>query len=112
MSLSAVADDNSAVYEVFRAHFDQLMRAMSSSPSSLITAFYSKGLISEDDKNILSTTTNTNNMDLATKILNAVEVTVKSVPKAAEVVRTLCEAVNDHPALRYVAGSITKQLRE
>ena len=111
MSLSAVADDNSAVYVVFRAHFDQLMRAMLSSPSSLIPVFYSKELISEDDKNILSTT-NTNNMDLATKILNAVEVTIKSVPKAAEVVRKLCEAVNGHPALRHVADSITKALGE
>ena len=111
MSLSAVADDNSAVYEVFRAHFNQLIRAMLSSPSSLIPVFYSKKVISEDDMIILSTTS-TNNMDVATKILNAVEVTMKSVPKAAEVVRTLCEAVNNYPALRYVANSITEQLGE
>ena len=42
---AAVADDNTAVYEVFRAHFDQLVQAMTS-PTALIPVLYSKRLIS------------------------------------------------------------------
>ena len=47
---AAVADDNTAVYEVFRAHFDQLVQAMRNSPTALIPVLYSKRLISDTDK--------------------------------------------------------------
>ena len=36
----AVADDNTAVYEVFREHFDQLVRAMGTSPTALIPVLW------------------------------------------------------------------------
>ena len=42
----AVADDNTAVYEVFREHFDQLVMAMGTSPTALIPVLYSKGVVS------------------------------------------------------------------
>ena len=48
----------------------------------------------------------------ATRLLNAVETTIKAVPKAAQVIRVLCEAVNDQPALRHVANRITTALGE
>ena len=38
--MHAVADDNTAVYEVFRAHFDQLVKAMGTSPTALIPVLY------------------------------------------------------------------------
>ena len=107
----AVADDNTAVYEVFRAHFDQLVRAMTS-PTALIPVLYSKGLISDTDKIEFITLTHTDNIKMATKILNAVEIKITAAPIAASVVRELCEAVNDQPALRHVADRITTALGE
>ena len=109
---AAVADDNTAVYEVFRAHFDQLVRAMGTSPTALIPVLYSKRLISDTDKINLTTLTGVGNIDKATRLLTAVETTMKAEPRAAQVVRELCEAVNDQPALRHVADRITTALGE
>ena len=109
---AAVADDNTAVYEVFRAHFDQLVQAMGTSPTALIPVLYSKRLISDTDKTRLTTLTHTDNIERATRLLNAVETTMKAAPRAARVVRELCEAVNDQPALRHVADRITTALGE
>ena len=64
----AVADDNTAVYEVFREHFDQLVRAMGTSPTALIPVLYSKQLISDTDKTRLTSLTHTDNIDKATQI--------------------------------------------
>ena len=108
----AVADDNTAVYEVFREHFDQLVRAMGTSPTALIPVLYSKQLISDTDKTRLTTLTHTDSIDKATRLLSAVETTMKAAPRAARVVRELCEAVNDQPALRHVADRITTALGE
>ena len=80
---TAVADDNTAVYEVFRAHFDQLVRAMGTSPTALIPVLYSKRLISDTDKINLTTLTGVGNIDKATRLLNAVETTMKAQPRAA-----------------------------
>ena len=109
---AAVADDNIAVYEVFRAHFDQLVRAMGTSPTALIPVLYSKRLISDTDKTRLTRLGNTDKIDKATMLLTAVEITMKAAPRAARVVRELCEAVNDQPALRHVADRITTALGE
>ena len=109
---AAVADDNTAVCEVFRAHFDQLVRAMGTSPAALIPVLYSKRLISDTDKINLTTLTGVGNIDKATRLLTAVETTMKAEPRAARVVRELCEAVNDQPALRHVADRITTALGE
>ena len=109
---AAVADDNTAVYEVFRAHFDQLVRAMGTSPTALIPVLYSKRLISDTDKINLTTLTGVGNIDKATRLLTAVETTMKAERRAARVVRELCEAVNDQPALRHVADRITTALGE
>ena len=108
----AVADDNTAVYEVFRAHFDQLVMAMGTSPSALIPVLYSKGLISDTDKTRLTSLTHTDNIDKATMLLNAIEIQMMAEPRAARVIRELCEAVNDQPALRHVADRITTALGE
>ena len=108
----AVADDNTAVYEVFREHFDQLVRAMGTSPTALIPVLYSKGLISDTDKVRLTSLTHTDDIDKATKLLNAIEIKMKAEPRAARVIRELCEAVNDQPALRHVADRITTALGE
>ena len=108
----AVADDNTAVYEVFREHFDQLVRAMGTSPTAPIPVLYSKRLISEDVKDDLSTLTGVSNNDKAIRLLTAVEKTMKAEPRAVRVVRELCEAVNDQPALRHVADRITTALGE
>ena len=108
----AVADDNTAVYEAFREHFDQLVRAMGTSPTALIPVLYSKGLISDTDKTRLTSLTHTDNIDIATKILNAVEIEVRAAPIASEVVREFCKAVNDQPALRHVADRITRAVGE
>ena len=108
----AVADDNTAVYEVFRAHFDQLVMAMGTNPTALIPVLYSKGLISDTDKINLTSLTGVGNIDKATMLLNAIEIKIKAEPRAARVVRELCEAVNDQPALRLVADRITTALGE
>ena len=108
----AVADDNTAVYEVFREHFDQLVRAMGTSPTALIPVLYSKGLISDADKINLTSLTGVGNIDKATMLLNVIEIKMKAESRAAQVVGELCEAVNDRPALRHVADRITTALGE
>ena len=100
------------MYHVFREHFDDLARALSTSPTALIPVLYSKQLISVIDKIKLSTLTGVSDFEKAIKLLNAVETTMKAEPRAAQVVRELCEVVNDHPALRLVADSITTTLGE
>ena len=96
---------------MFRAHFHELVIAMND-PTALIPVLYAKKLISYTDKTNLFTLTGVGNIDKATRLLNAVETTIKAVPKAAQVIRVLCEAVNDQPALRHVANRITTALGE
>ena len=108
VNFCAVADDNTAVYEVFRAHFDQLVTAMTN-PTALIPVLYTKQLISNTDMTSLTSITH---IDKAIRLLTAVETTMKAAPRAARVVRELCEAVNDQPALRHVADRITTALGE
>ena len=100
------------MYEVFRAHSNQLVMAMGTSPTALIPVLYSKRLINCADKTNLTTLTGVGNIDKATRLLTAVETTMKAEPRAARVVRELCEAVNDQPALRHVADRITTALGE
>ena len=109
---AAVADDNTAVYEMFRAHFGLLVQGMRTSPTALIPVLYSKRLISDTDKINLTTLTGVGDIDKATRLLNALETTMKAEPRAAQVVKRFCEAVNDQPALRHVADRITTALGE
>ena len=99
------------MYEVFRAHIDQLVEAMTS-PQTLINVLYAKGLISTTDRTRLTTLTPTDDIDKATRILYAVEKVMKADPRAARVVRVFCKAVDDQPALRLVANRITAALGE
>ena len=99
------------MYEVFRAHFDQLVEAMTS-PHTLIPVLYAEDLIGTTEKTRLSTLTHTDDIDKATRILNAVEKAMKADPRAARVVRVFCKAVDDQPALRLVANRITAALGE
>ena len=105
-----MADDNAAVYEVFRVHFDRLVRAVTH-PTALITMLYSKKLISDTDKTKIFTAP-TDDLDKATRLMNAVEATMRAAPKASQVVFELCEAVTDEPALKHVADSIRSALGE
>ena len=98
------------MYHVFREHFNDLARALSTSPTALVPVLYSKELISETDQINLSTLSGVGDFDKAMRLLNAVETKMKDEPRAARVVRELCEAVNDHPALRLVAERITTAL--
>ena len=107
---SPVVDDNTAVYKVFRAHFDQLVRAVTH-PTTLITMLYSKKLISDTDKTKIFTAP-TDDLDKATRLMNAVEATMKAAPKASRVLLELCEAVADEPALKLVADNIRSALGE
>ena len=81
-------------------------------PTALIPVLYSKRLISDTNKINLTTLTGVGNIDKATRLLTAVETTMKAEPRAARVVRELCEAVYDQPALRHVADRITTALGE
>ena len=99
------------MYEVFRAHFDQLVVAMTS-PHTLIPVLYAEKLISTTDKTRLTTLTPTDDIDKATRILNAVEKAMKADPQAARVVRVFCKAVDDQPALSLVAKRLTVALGE
>ena len=65
---------------------------MGTSPTALIPVLYSKQLISYTDKINLTTLTGVGNIDKATRLLTAVETTMKAEPRAARVVRELCEA--------------------
>ena len=96
------------MYEVFREHFDQLVRAMGTSPTALIPVLYSKGLITEHVKNEVLTLTGVSNNEKAIRLLTAVETTMKTAPRAVQVVIELCHI----PALRHVAVSITAALGE
>ena len=108
---SPVADDNTAVYKVFRAHFDQLVRAVTH-PTALITVLYSKELISDTVKTELTTLTGVGDIEKSTRLMNAVEVTMRAAPRASRVVLDLCEAMDGEPALKHVADNIKSALGE
>ena len=109
----AVADENTAVYEVFREHFDQLVKAMRTSPTALIPVLYSKGLISEYVKDDLSTLSGVSNNDKAIRLLSAVEKTMRAEPsRALQFMKEFCEAMNDQFALNHIVQRITTALGE
>ena len=99
------------IYKVFRDHYDQLVAAMTS-PTALIPVLYSKYLISPADKTNLTTLTGVGSIDIARKLLDTVEATMKAAPKAAQVLREFYLAVDDQPALRHVANRIRTALGE
>ena len=82
------------------------------SPTALIPVLYSKYLISPADKTNLTTLTGVGSIDIARKLLDTVEATMKAAPKAAQVLREFCLAVDDQPALRHVANRIRTVLGE
>ena len=72
---------------------------------------YYKKLISDIDKTKIFTAP-TDNLDKATRLMNAVEATMRAAPRASQVVLDLCEAVSSEPALKIVADSIRVKLDE
>ena len=106
---SAVADDNTAVLLVFRSHFEQLVNAVTH-PVALAGVLYSRKLISVADKNRITTLTGTDDIDRATRLMNAVEVTMRADPRAAQVLMKLCEAIESDPVLEHVTDSIRAAL--
>lgn len=104
-----VADVNAAVYEVFRAHYDQLVRGITSL-ATMVSILYSKGLISDTVKRNLTTLTGSGDVDKAVKLFDVVETTMKSAPRASRVLLELCSALDNEPALKHVADSIRSEL--
>ena len=103
------AADNSAVCAVFHSHFDKLVRGITQ-PTALIPVIYARQLISEADKNRITTLTGTDDIDRATRLMNTVEVTMKAAPRAERVLRELCGAVDEYPALKCIADSMRTAL--
>ena len=104
-----VADDNAAVYEVFRAHFDQIVKGITGL-TSLVSILYSKQLITDTLKTNLTTVTGIGDVDKAIKLINAVEITMMSAPKASLVLLNLCSALDQEPALKCVVDKIRSEL--
>ena len=94
---------------LFRSHFPELVRGITQ-PAALVPVLYARQLISEADKNRISTLTGTDDIDRATRLMNAVEVTMKAAPRAECVLRELCGAVNEYPVLKCVADSMRAAL--
>lgn len=107
--LSIVADDNAAVYKVFRAHFDQLVMGITSL-ATMVSILYSKGLISDVVKRNLTTLTGFGDVEKASKLLDEVETTMRSAPRASRVLLDLCSALDNEPALKRVVDSIRSEL--
>ena len=106
---SAVADDNTAVYGVFRSYFDQLVSGITC-PVALAGQLYSRELINQAKNNEIITLP-ASDADKAARLMSAVEATMKSDPRAERVLRELCEAVQiDNPILKHVADSIRAAL--
>ena len=96
------------MYEVFHSHFDQLVRGITQ-PVALLPILFARKLISEKNMSEI-TVTHTSDADTATKLLNAVEATMKADPRPSRMLRELCEAVETDPALKHVADSIRAAL--
>ena len=104
-----VADDNNAVYKLFRSHFDQLVSVITQ-PVILAGLLYARELINRAMNNEIITLP-ASDADKAARLMNAVEATMKADPKPARVLRELCEAMEaDDPALKHVADSIRTAL--
>ena len=99
---------------VFRAHFDQLVDGVNQqSDIIMLTAkLYSKGLISEHFKNDITTTTGVSSSQKSMDLVNAIEKRIKVDQRPVELMKELCEVMQQYPTLVHVAESISKELGE
>ena len=111
--ISAVADDNTAVHDVFYAHYDKLLMAMDGPTlTALIPVLHSKQLISDRVMINITTITGVDDIRKATMLLSTIDNMMKAEFRPARVLREFCEAASDQPALRHVTDSITTALGE
>ena len=102
------------VFDVFRAHFDQLVRGVSQQPDmNMITVeLYSKDLISEHVKNDITTITGVSSSQKSIDLVNAIEKRIKVDQRPVQLMKELCEVMQQYPTLACVAESISKALGE
>lgn len=79
-------------------------------PVILAGNLFSKYLISEADKNAITTITGVSLAEKATRLMNAFEATMKADSKPAHVLRELCDAIDNDPILENLAKSIREAL--
>ena len=98
-----------AVSDVFRAHFDQLVDGINQQPDIIMMTveLYSKGLISEHNKNDITTTTGVSSTQKSINLVNEIENRIKVDPR---LIKELCEVIQHYPTLTHVAESISKAL--
>ena len=98
-----------AVSDVFRAHFDQLVDGINQQPDIIMMTveLYSKGLISEHNKNDITTTTGVSSTQKSINLVNEIENWIKVDPR---LIKELCEVIQHYPTLTHVAESISKAL--
>ena len=101
----------SAVSEVFREHFDQLVDGVNQQPDIIMMTakLYSKGLISEYVKDDITTTTGVSSSQKSINLVNAIEKQIKVEPT---LIKELCKVMQRWPTLAHVAKSISEALGE
>ena len=100
------------VFDVFRAHFDQLVRGVSQQPDMITVTLYSKGLISLEVKNNITTKTGVSSDQKSIELVNAIENRIKVDQSPVQLMKELCEVMQQYPTLACVAKSISKALGE
>ena len=104
-----VADIKTAVYGVFRSHFDQLVSGITQ-PVTLAGRLYARELINQAMNNEIITLP-AGDANKAARLMSAVEATMKADPEPAQVLRRLCEAMEgDDPTLGHLAIKIRAAL--
>ena len=100
--------------DVFRTHFDQLVCGVSQQPDMITVKLYSKGLISEQVKNDITTITGVSSEKKSIVLVNAIEkrIQVDQRPVQLTLMKELCEVMQQYPTLVHVAESISKALGE
>ena len=94
--------------EVFRSHFDRLVSGITQ-PVDLAGRLYTRKLINWRMNNEIITLP-ASDADNAAKLMNAVEAKMTAAPRAAQVLKDLCDAMETDPVLEHVAKSIRAAL--
>ena len=106
--------EQTVVFDVFRAHFDQLVDGVNQQPDMIMMTveLYSKGLISEYVKNDITTTTGVSSSQKSIDLVNAIEKRIIVDLRPVQLVKELCKVMQQYPNLTHVAESISKALGE
>ena len=108
---TVIEREPSAVSDVFRKHFDQLVDGINQQPDMImITAkLYSMGFISEHVKDDITTTTGVSSSLKSFNLVNAIEKQIKVKPRR---IIELCKVMQQWSTLTHVAKSISEALGE